>query len=99
MTTHRTMCDALKGMRKLYETRNFSSLLGLIEEVQIMRDRMEASIYYGKSIAEQHDELKKIKKEYNKVYKIYEGVVDEYNQIKEEDQEKIEKIRKYHDYF
>ena len=39
---NRTLCDVLKEMRKIHETRNFSYLLGLIEEAQTMGNRMEA---------------------------------------------------------
>lgn len=41
---HRLLCDVLEEMRKAYETRNFSYLLGLIEEAQTMANKMEAKI-------------------------------------------------------
>jgi hypothetical protein len=44
MWIHRTMCDILHEMRECYKTRNFSSLLGLIEEAQSAGNRMEAAI-------------------------------------------------------
>ena len=42
---NRTVCGVLQEMRRVYETRNFASLLGLIEEVQSMANRMEARLY------------------------------------------------------
>ncbi len=42
---NRTICCVLDEMRKAYETRNFSYLLGLIEEAQSMANKMEARIY------------------------------------------------------
>jgi len=42
---NRTLCRVLDEMRKANETRNFSYLLGLIEEAQVMGDRMEAGLY------------------------------------------------------
>jgi len=41
---NRTLCDVLDEMRKAHKTRNYSYLLGLIEEVQSMGNRMEAAI-------------------------------------------------------
>ena len=46
MTTYlnRTLCDVLEEMRATYKTRNFASLLGLIEEAQAMGNRMESKL-------------------------------------------------------
>ncbi len=40
----RTLCDVLAAIRTAYETRNISYLLGLVEEAQVMGDRMEAGL-------------------------------------------------------
>lgn len=40
----RYLCDILADMRKAYETRNFSYLLGMIEELQYRANRMESRI-------------------------------------------------------
>lgn len=40
----RFLCDILQNMRQAYETRNFSYLPGLIEEVQYRAERMENAI-------------------------------------------------------
>lgn len=42
---NRTLCDVLQDMRKCFETRNFTSLIGLIEEAQIMGNKMESGLY------------------------------------------------------
>lgn len=47
---HRTICDILEEMRKCYDTRNFSHLLGLIEEAQSMANRMETSLEEKKDV-------------------------------------------------
>jgi hypothetical protein len=40
MYLNRTLCDVLDEMRKLNETRNYSSLQGLIEEAEQMSLRI-----------------------------------------------------------
>ena len=40
----RTMCDALDEMRKCFKCYNFAPIKGLIEEVQIMANRMESKL-------------------------------------------------------
>ena len=60
MYLHRTLCDVLEAMRKCYETRNFSYLLGLIEEAQDMGNRMESSLYAGKDLKHLVKECKKL---------------------------------------
>ena len=44
MYPNRTLCDVLGEMRKCFETRNFSYLMGLISEAQSMANRMEAAL-------------------------------------------------------
>ena len=58
---NRYLCNVLAEMRKCMETRNFSYLPGLIEEVQVMGNRMDAAIedkrdaaYYA-SKCEEHE--------------------------------------------
>ena len=53
---NRSLCDVLEEMRKCFETRNFSPLLGLIEEAQSMGNRMEAAISDKKDIAKMQAE-------------------------------------------
>ena len=62
---NRSLCDVLEEMRKCYETRNFASLLGLIEEAQTMANRMEAALGDKRDIprmnAEWHELRDKLK--------------------------------------
>ena len=70
---NRYMCDVLTEMRTCTETSNYAYLPSLIEEVQVMANRMEASLYdkndytsIKKMIAEKKVELKKIEKKIEK---------------------------------
>jgi hypothetical protein len=65
---NRTLCDVLEEMRKCYETRNFCSINGLIEEAQAMGNRMEAGLEdkgdferWHKQRAEVYKELEDLK--------------------------------------
>jgi hypothetical protein len=60
---NRTLCDVLREMRSTYETRNFSSLLGLIEEAQSMGNRMEAALSDKRDIRHYTEERSKLIKE------------------------------------
>ena len=65
----RTICDVVDEMRKAYDTRNFSYLLGLIEEVQSMVNKMEASLEEKKDVKDWtklREELKVENKELEK---------------------------------
>jgi hypothetical protein len=61
---NRVYCDVLDEMRKLYETRNFSSFLGLIEELQIYGNRMEAALEDKKDLMRINKAKTSAKKEY-----------------------------------
>ena len=58
---NRTLCDVLNEMRKAYETRNFSYLIGLIEEAQSMGSRMEARLYDIKDFKWLTDEVRRLR--------------------------------------
>lgn len=60
---NRTLCDVLREMRALHETRNYSGLLGLIEEAQIMANRMEAALYDNKDTKHARELVSELKKE------------------------------------
>ena len=55
MYISRTVCDVLHEIRKCDETKNYSYLLGLVEEIQTMANRMEAKL----STIKDYEELKK----------------------------------------
>ena len=70
---NRYLCDVLTEMRTCTETSNYAYLPSLIEEVQVMANRMEASLYdkndytsIKKRIAEKKVELKKLEKKIEK---------------------------------
>lgn len=71
---HRTMCDVLEDMRKCDSTKNYASLLSLIEEVQIMGNKMEAGLGYKKSIEDMHEECKRLDKKLKEKKKELEAV-------------------------
>lgn len=66
---NRTLCDVFEEMRKCYKTYNFSAIAGLIEEAQMLANRMEASLENVRDYEHQRDELRKIKKEIIKLEK------------------------------
>lgn len=41
---NRNLCEVFEEMRTMHKTRNYSYLLGLIEEAQTMGNRMEAGL-------------------------------------------------------
>ena len=80
---NRYICDVLDEMRKSFSTYNFSSFMSLIEEAQIMANRMESSLGDLKNLRSLHDdisiekkELKKLKKEKKKLEEEIESLKD-----------------------
>lgn len=57
---NRTICQVLDEMRKCYETYHFAPMAGLIEEIQSLANRMEASLYDKHDLEAAHKELKEI---------------------------------------
>jgi len=64
---NRTICDCLYEMRKAEETKNFSYLLGLIEEVQSLANRMEAALWTQHDITRLEKTKKQLKEEVKKL--------------------------------
>lgn len=67
---NRTLCQVLTELRKLNETRNYSSLEGYIEEIQGLANKMEAALFdkkdveeYGKRRHELRGQVRELKKE------------------------------------
>lgn len=56
---HRLMCDVLEEMRVCCKTLNFGYMLGLIEEIQSLGNRMETAL-------EQKNDIESIDKEWTK---------------------------------
>ena len=70
---NRTLCDVLRDMRSLHETRNYSALLSLIEEAQVMANRMEAAIGDKNDVQRMNDEWHELK---NKLKELRKEVKD-----------------------
>ena len=77
---NRTMCDVLKEMRSVNESaeRTPVLMLSLIEEMQIMGNRMEAGLHMQKDIKDAHKYIKDIKAEI-KSLEARKDVLDESN--------------------
>lgn len=81
---NRTLCDVLKEMRTCNETRNYSYLLGLIEEAQHMGYRMEAALFDQKDLYKAKKELDKVSKELKALRKEKESLENEKDQIQKD---------------
>ncbi len=60
---NRTICAVLDDIRALDKTKNYSALLSLVEEMQMMANRMEAALWDQKDILQLREEISKLKKE------------------------------------
>jgi len=67
MWVNRTVCEVLSEMRKAHETHNYSYMLGLIEEVQSMANRMEARLQDQNDEESLRESIKRLKKEKDKL--------------------------------
>ncbi len=73
---NRTMCDVLEDMRKLNETRNYSYLHSLVEEAQMMANRMESKLSDIKDFEHYHYRIKALKKEKRKLQEDIDALQD-----------------------
>jgi pyrimidine operon attenuation protein/uracil phosphoribosyltransferase len=71
---NRMLCDVLHEMRECNKTLNFSYLLGLVEEVQTLANRMEAKLYDIKDFELLHEDIAKLKKQKKKLEEKIEGL-------------------------
>jgi len=65
----RYLCDIIEDLRKTYETRNFSYLPGIIEELQYRANRMENYIEIGRELTRMEDRRRTLKEEVKKLEK------------------------------
>jgi predicted nucleic acid-binding Zn-ribbon protein len=72
--TNRTMCEVLEEIRKLDKVKNYSGLLGLVEEIQSMANRMESALHDQKDVVKLKEGLKELKKEYKKALQEYQDL-------------------------
>jgi len=69
MYLHRTICSVLEEMRSCNETKNYSYLLGLIEEAQSMANKMESKIDLINDFEELKDKYKELEEQKNELKK------------------------------
>jgi len=60
---NRTMCEVLEEVRTMHKTRNYAGLLGAVEELQIMGNRMEAALHEQRDYQRWHEKVKEERKE------------------------------------
>lgn len=60
---NRTICSVLEAMRDCTKTQNYSYLLGLIEEAQMLANRMESALYDKKDFKYDLKRHKKLRKQ------------------------------------
>ena len=66
---NRTMCAVLDEIRNMHKTRNFSGLLGAVEELQSMGNRMEAALEDGRDAKDMLERIKQLKTQIRKLEK------------------------------
>lgn len=86
--TNRPICDVFEEMRKCHEHRNYSYLPSLIEEAQMMANRMESALY---DKAECEDWSKRRREEKD----AYKKLLEETNELRKEKGEPLKEISRY----
>ena len=69
MYLNRTICDVFSEMRSCNETKNYSYLLGLIEEAQSMANKMESKIDLINDFEALKDKYKELEEQKNELKK------------------------------
>jgi len=60
---NRTLCDVLEEMRTCFKTYNFAPMLALIEEAQMMGNKMEAGLNDKHDVEKMENRKKELVKE------------------------------------
>lgn len=79
---NRTLCDVLADMRKCQDTHNYSPLAGLIEEAQVMGNRIEAALNDQKDLLSITKELAKARKAYKRLEAEFTELLSQVNSLK-----------------
>lgn len=74
---NRTLCDVLDEMRKCDSIKNYAPMAALIEEVQIIGNRMEAALANNKDYESMLEDLHDLKKEIKELYKKKKELINE----------------------
>lgn len=82
---NRTLCSVLEEMRKCNETRNYTYLLGLIEEAQSLGNRMEAALGDKQDVAHYSDKRHELRKECKELKKEVDALKKEKAELKGEE--------------
>lgn len=77
----RTLCDVLEEMRILNKKRNYSYLDSLIEEAQMMGNRMESGLDGVKNLATLEEKVRALKKEKKALEKELESLKERKNKL------------------
>lgn len=64
---NRTVCDVLEEIRKCDETKNYSYLLGLVEQIQSLVNNMESALWDQKKFTRAEKQYRKLKKRIKKM--------------------------------
>lgn len=84
MYPNRTLCQVLEEMRTCCETLNFSYLKGLIEEIQVMGNRMESALYDKKDIKDMLIDKEELEKEIDQLREEIEKLKNKRNKLNKE---------------
>jgi len=82
---NRTMCAVLDEMRACFKTHNYTPIPGLIEEIQSMGNKMEASLSDKDDVKSWSEQRSKLKQEINKLEQKVEKLKREQRRQKSDD--------------
>lgn len=93
---HRNLCDVLREMRQCVKTLNFSPLQSLIEEAQMLGNRMEAALENQKDLQKLDTETALARRSYKNLQREYEALKAKLATLKPEnkDESQEEKLQK-----
>ena len=69
MSRNRMICAVLNEIRECDKTKNYSYLIGLVEEVQVLANRMEAALWDQKEFVHMEERYNKLKKKVKELEK------------------------------
>ncbi len=69
MGRNRMICSVLHEIRECDKTKNYSYLIGLLEEAQVLANRMESALWDQKEFLHMEERYNKLKKEVKELEK------------------------------
>lgn len=94
---HRNLCDVLREMRQCVKTLNFSPLQSLIEEAQMLGNRMEAALENQKDLQKLDTETALARRSYKNLQREYEALKAKLATLKPDEEETPEKTQTQQD--